>query len=111
MLNLVWLAIFGAILSLSSPAYAEGDPLINQARDQLHEALNPGGEPPSKADQTALLKSALKELQTSAAIYRGQRAKAIEDIKLALLEMAKGDPDNKVSEYIRDALDNVRDIT
>ena len=111
MLNLVWLAIFGAILSLSSPAYAEGDPLINQARDQLHEALNPGGDPPSDADRTALLQSALTELQKSPAIYHGQRAKAIEDIKSALFEIGRGDPDHKVTDYIRDALDMVRDIT
>jgi hypothetical protein len=110
-LNLVWLAILGAILIFSSPAYAAGDPLIDKARDQLHQALNPGGDPPSNADRTALLKSALALLQKSAPVYRGQRAKAIEDVKLALEALSKGDPDHKAKELIREALDYVRDIT
>jgi len=110
-LNLIGLAIFGAILIFSTPAYAAGDPLIDKARDQLHEALNPGGDPPSDADRTALLKSALALLQKSAPVYHGQRAKAIEDIKLALEAISKGDPDHKVKGLIREALDYVRDIT
>jgi hypothetical protein len=110
-LNLVWFAILGAILGFSSPAHAAGDPLINQARDQLHQALNPGGNAPSDADKTALLKSALTFLQKSPAIYRGQRKRAIEDVTAALFELGRGDPDHKTNDYIRKALDEVRDIT
>ncbi len=110
-LNLVWFAILGAILIFSSPAYAAGDPLIDKARDQLHEILNPSGDPLSDADKTALLKSALSLLQKSAPVYHGQRARAIEAIKLALEELSKGDPDHKAQRLIRQALDYVRDIT
>jgi hypothetical protein len=110
-LLIVWLSVLAGVLVFSSPAMAAGDPLIDQARDQLHQALNPGGDPPSDADRITLLKSALKELRESAPVYRGQRAKAIEDIRQALELLQQGDADHKVDDLIRDALDKVRDIT
>lgn len=110
-LAMVWVAILGSVLFFSSPAYASGDPLIEKARDLLHEAWNPAGDPPSDAKRTELLNSALENLKKSAAVYHGQRAKAIEKVKLALEEISKGDKDGKAKDYIRDAVDLLRDIT
>jgi hypothetical protein len=39
------------------------------------------------------------------------RKQAIDNIKAALFELGKGDPDQKAADYIRNALDEVRDVT
>ena len=110
-LTLAWFTVLGAILSLSSPAFAEPDPLIVQARDQLHQALDASGPPQSNDDKTAHLKSALELLKQSPAVYRGQRMRAIQFVKSALFEVGRGDPDNKANDYIYKALDELRLIT
>lgn len=111
-LNVFWLALIGLFLGLSSPAQAEGDPLLNKARDLLHKAWNPDGDAPNDADRTAMLKSALTLLKKAPpGAYHGHKLKAIEFINSALFELQKGDPDHKVTDYIRNALDQVRDIT
>ncbi|MCE0497614.1 MAG: hypothetical protein LV481_06690 [Methylacidiphilales bacterium] len=111
-LSLAWYTLLGAILSLSSPAFADASPLILQAQDELHQALDASGPPPNIDDKTKHLKSALDLLQQSAPVYRGQRAKAIEFVKAALLELGKDDPNlNKVDDYIENALDEIRSIT
>jgi hypothetical protein len=106
-LNVFWVAIFGVFLSFSAPVFADGDiDLLNQALDLVHQAWNPGGDPPSNDQRTDLLNQALKLVQQvppAAARYRGHRARAIDDIKAALFEIGSGDPNNKATDDIRDA--------
>jgi hypothetical protein len=111
-LRLVWFAVLGVIFSFSSLAYAAGDPLVNEARDQLHAALNPGDDgPPSNADKTKLLKSAQDLLKKAPGVFHGQRQKALQYIKSALFELGRGDPDQKADDYIQQALNEVISIT
>jgi len=83
------LVVLGAILSIS-PAHATDDPLIVQAGELIHEALNPGGDPPPVQDQIDLLKKAKKLLEGSAMEYHGQRSKAIEDLRGAIGILKQG---------------------
>jgi hypothetical protein len=110
-LSLTRFTVLGAILSLSSPAVAAPDPLILQAQDALRQAINAGGVPPSNDDKMADLKSARDLLLQSPAVYHGQRARAIQYVKSAIFELGNGDPDNKVNNYIYEALDELRSIS
>ncbi len=105
------LALLSFVLAFATPVFGYGDPLIAQAGDLLHEALNPGGDPPSIQDKTKMVQQALELLRQSAAVYRGQRAKAIQYAREALEELKNGDPDNKADEAIRQAYSFTRDIT
>lgn len=78
--------------------------MLNKAFDLVHQAWNPAGDPPSNADRTDLLDQALKLAQDAPDHHlKGHRVQAILDIKAALDELAKGDPDHKAVEYIHDA--------
>jgi hypothetical protein len=110
-LRLLVLSVFAALLGLGSPAHAD-NPLFNDAETALHQALNPGGDAPSVGDRTKLVKSALDSLQqVPMGGYHGKLKNAITFCKSALDVLGKGDPDNKASGYIRQAYDEVRDLT
>jgi len=110
-LSLFLLAVLGAFLGLGSLAHAD-NPLLNDAADDLHQALNPGGDVPSVADRTQLVQAALQALRkVPIGGYHGHLKNAITSIQAALDVLGKGDPDNKAGEYIREALDQVRDIS
>lgn len=110
-LNVFWATLLATILNLSLPARADVDPAMLQVRDELHDALNPGGDPVSNDAKIKLLTSALELLKKSPAAYRGLRIKAMISVQAALDELGRSDPDQKADGYIRDALDTVRNIT
>ena len=113
MLSFLWLAILGAFLGLSSPAHAvDGDPMLNDAREQLEKAWNPGGNAPSNADRIDLLNSALDLLKKAqSGRYSRHRIDCMGFIKSALYELDKGDPDHKAGDYIHSAVGQIRDMT
>jgi hypothetical protein len=103
-------AVVGAALSLGAPVYGMDDDMLNQALDLVHQAWNPGGDPPSDADRTNLLTKALTLTQNAPEHHvRGHRVQAILDIKAALAMIKDGDPDHKATEVIHDAADELRD--
>jgi hypothetical protein len=110
LLRSFWIAVIGAFLSLSAPAF--GDAMLNQALDLVHQALNPGGDPPSNADRTTWLTQAL-DLTRKSPVRRtaGHRVKAINDIQAALDQLKQGDAGNEATEYIRDAYSELRIAT
>jgi hypothetical protein len=100
----LWVAIMSGLLTLSAPVYGEGADMLNQARDLVHQAWNPGGDAPSDAQRTDLLTQALELAKDSPQRHVARhRLTAILDIKAALLEIKRGDPDHKVTDYLRDA--------
>jgi hypothetical protein len=110
-LNPFLLAVLGAFLGLGSLAHAD-NPLLNDAADDLHQALNPGGDVPSVADRTKLVQAALQSLQkVPLGGYHGHLKDAITFVQSALDALGKSDPDNKASEYIHEAWDEVREIS
>ena len=101
----------GAILGWAAPAYAGDDgALLKQAEDLVHQAWNPGGDPPSNDDRTQLLTKAI-ELAAKEPDHRlaGRRVEAIRLIKAALEEMKNGDPENRVNGDLQDADRALRD--
>ena len=105
------LAVLGVFLWLGSLAHAD-NPLLSDAADDLHQALNPGGDAPSVADRTKLVQAALQSLQkVPRGGYHGHLKNAITLVQSALDVLDKGDPDNKASEYIHEAWDEVREIS
>ena len=107
-LHAFWVAILSAVLTFSAPVFGDDD-LLNQAFDLVHQAWNPGGDPPSDDQRTELLTQAL-ELAKDAPDHhvRGHRVQAILDIKAALTLIKDGDSDHKADEYIRDAASELR---
>jgi len=106
------IAVLGAFLSLSSPAHASDNPMLDDARADLEKAWNPGGDAPSDADRITLLKSALQLLKDAPlGHYHRHRIDAIGFIKSALYELDKGDPDHKAADFIHSAVTEIRDIT
>jgi len=108
LLAILGLAVLSAFMGM--PAHAD-DPMVNEAQSDLEKAWNPAGDPPSNDDRTALLKSALGLLQKVPAIYHGHRVKAMGFIQDALLELQKGDSDQKATDLIHSAVDEVRDMS
>jgi hypothetical protein len=113
MVGLLSLAVLAAFLGLGSLVHAAVDnPSLNDARTDLHDALNPGGPPLSLADKTKLVKAALDSLkQVPEGGYRGHLKSARSLCETALDVLGKGDPDDKAKDYIRQALEEVRDLT
>ena len=118
-LSILILAVVGAWISLSLPAYAMvGDPGVNKARADLEKAWNPAGVPPGTADRAALLTEAMNLIQqapralgTGARTYNRHLRQAVSFIKSALSDLDQGDPDQKAAELIHSAVDEVRDVT
>ena len=110
LLNAFWVAIMSAVLSFSAPVFGEDTDMLNKAFDLVHQAWNPGGDPPTDAQRTDLLTQALK-LAQDAPQHRvaGHRVKAILEIKAALSLIKDGDPDHQAAEHIRDAASELRD--
>jgi hypothetical protein len=112
LLNYLCLAAVGALLSLPSLARASDLPMLDDARDLLEKAWNPGGDTPSDADRIQLLNAALADLQkTPRGHYHHHLEDALAFVKSALYQLQKGDPDHKAGDIIRSALDEVRDLT
>ena len=112
-LNAFWVVLICAVLNFSSPLFGDsgGDTkdMLYKAYDLVHQAWNPGGDPPSDAQRTDLLTQALKLAQTAPQHnLRGHRAKAIDEIKAALDLIKAGDPDHKASEHLHDAASELR---
>jgi len=104
-------AVLCYALSLSpSVASDTVSDMLNQAFDLLHQAWNPGGEPPSVADRIDLLNKALKLIEDTPDHHLKKHRKNAElDIKAALDLLNAGDPDNKATDPIHDAADQVKD--
>jgi hypothetical protein len=103
-------AAVGTVLVFGASAYGEDSDMLNQALDLVHQAWNPGGDPPSDADRTQLLNKALTLAQNAPEHrVRGHRVQAILDIKAALALIKDGDADHKATEMIHDAADQLRD--
>jgi hypothetical protein len=103
-------ALLGVLLIGSVPALAESTDMLNQALDLVHKAWNPAGDPPSDKDRIDLLTKAMSLAQNAPQHRtRGHRVQAINDIKAALSEIQRGDPDNKVTGYLHDADSELRD--
>jgi hypothetical protein len=95
----------GAILGSALPAFAgdDGD-VLKQAEDLVKQAWNPGGAPPSNDDRTQLITKAIALAQSEPDHrLRGQRAKAIRELQLAIETLKAGDPDNKVTGMLVEA--------
>ena len=92
-------------LGFALPVFGDDNTdMLNQAEDLVHKAWNPGGDAPSNDQRTDLLNQAMKLAQDAPDHHlKGHRVQAILDIKAALSELQKGDPDNKAKEYIHDA--------
>jgi hypothetical protein len=109
-LNAFGVAMLSAALSFSAPVFGEDTDMLNQALDLVHQAWNPGGDPPSDDQRTDLLNQALKLAHDAPEHHvKGHRVQAIRDIKAALSLIKNGDPDHKAVEYIRDADSELRD--
>jgi hypothetical protein len=109
LLNLFAVATLGTLFSFSPPALGQDAGMLNQALDLVHQAWNPGGDPPSNAQRTDLLTKALKLAQDAPQRHvKGHRVKAIEEIQEALDEIQKGDPDHKVDGLLHDANSELR---
>ena len=109
-LNALWVAVMGVILSFSSPLFGgEDTDMLNRAFDLVHQAWNPGGDPPSDADRTNLLNQALKLAQAAPQHHvGGHRVKAILEIKAALALIKDGDADHTAVEHIHNADSELR---
>jgi len=105
------IAILSGLLSLSAPVFGgnTSTDLLHQAFDLVHQAANPGGDPPPNDQRTDLLSQALKLLADVPDHHlRGHRVEAMRDINAALALIKNGDPDNKASDAIREALSELR---
>ena len=110
LLNAFSIAILGAVLSFSAPLFGDDDTdMLNKAFDLVHQAWNPGGDPPSDDVRTDLLNQALKLAQNAPQHnVLGHRVKAILEIKAALSLIQDGDPDHKAADHIRNAASELR---
>jgi hypothetical protein len=119
-LGTVWIATISACLYFSAPAFGDDGnnaALISQARDLVHQAWNPDGDPPSDNQRTALLNKALKLLQQLPpppplphhVHFHGDLeiedhvGKAIQDISGAISGIQNGTPADQVTAAIQDA--------
>ena len=99
-----------ALLSLS-PARADIHSMAEDAHHDLEKALNPGGDPPSDAERTSLINSALDLMKNFPPIRRERRViEARDSLKAALEEIKNGDPDHAAANDIRDADSIIRDL-
>jgi hypothetical protein len=107
-----WAPVIGLVLFFSAPVFAEDGSigLLNQACDVVHQAWNPGGDPPSDVQRTDLLNQALKLIQKAHSWkhYGGHLAKAFKDIQAALSLIKSGVPPDKVTDPIHDAETELR---
>jgi hypothetical protein len=115
MKNFTILRLFGittmvAIFGFTTLGFGdESTEMLNKALDLVHQAWNPGGDPPSNDQRTDLLNQALKLAQDAPQHnVRGHRVKAIKDIQAALAEIKMGDPSGKAYEQIHDADSELR---
>jgi len=107
---LALIALFGAVLTYTSPAHAVSHFMMLQAQDLIHKAWNPGGPTPPVAQRVKLLKQALQVFNDDPSTgYQGHKAKAIRYVHAALEQISLGDPYNKVNDYLQDAVDQCRD--
>jgi hypothetical protein len=108
-LSFLWIAILSGLLTLSSPVFGVSHVMMLQAQDLVHKAWNPGGPKPSDAKRIKLLNQALQLMADDPYTgYRGHKYKAQRYIHAALDQIAMGDPDNKVNDYLQDAVDQCR---
>ena len=119
-LGTVWVAMIGAFLYFSAPAFGDDGntaAVISQARDLVHQAWNPDGDPPSDDQRTALLNKALKLLQQlpppppehhwvhfhGDIVVQDHVGKAIQDINSAISGIQNGTPADQINASIQDA--------
>jgi len=100
-----------SILGWSTPAFAGDDgALLDQAEHLVHQAWNPGGDPPSNEDRTQMLNKAIELAQKEPDHHlRGTRVEAIRLMRAALEEIKTGDPDNKLNSDLQEADRALRD--
>jgi len=107
-----WVAVMCAFMNFSAPVFGDDKAvsLLNQATDLVHQAWNPGGDPPGDEQRTDLLKQALKLAQQAhpAKQFGGHLAKAIKDIQAALALIKSGASPDKVSDPLHDAETELR---
>jgi hypothetical protein len=104
------MVVTAAGLATFTPLWGdENVDLLNKAEDLVHQAWNPAGDPPSIEDRTKMLTDAMKLAQEAPDHHlKGHRVQAVLDIKAALAELQKGDPDHKATEFIHDADSELR---
>jgi hypothetical protein len=109
LLNACCVVTISVVLGFSTPLFGESTDMLNKAFDLVHQAWNPGGDPPSDAQRTELLTKALK-LAQDAPQHKvgGHRVKDVRDIEAALSLLKDGDPEHKATEYIHDAASELR---
>ena len=104
-LNLIWLAVLGAFLAFSTPAFAISHVMLVEALDKVHHAWHPSGPPPPNNVRVQLQNEALHLLNDDPYTgYNGHKAKAIRYIHAALDQIALDDPYIKVDDYLQDAV-------
>jgi hypothetical protein len=105
-----WVVLM-AVLGWSMPARADDDAdMLKQAEDLVHQAWNPGGDPPPKDQQEDLLQKAIN-LAVRAPQHRvhGHRVHAIQLMRGALDLIKNGDPEDKAPGLLRDADSELRE--
>ena len=114
LLRVLTLVVLGGVLGLATPAFGDAAPvsagMLNQAYDLVHQAWNPGGDPPSNAVRIDLLTKALPLVKDAPDHHlKGTRVQAMRDIKAALDVLKAGDPDHKAGDLIHTVAEELRD--
>ncbi|MEI9999744.1 MAG: hypothetical protein WDO13_11590 [Verrucomicrobiota bacterium] len=94
-----------AAFTLGAPARAQdNDDLLKQAEDLVHQAWNPGGDPPSDDQRLQLLTKA-EDLARKAPQrhVHHHRKQAVLLIGAIVDQIKAGDPDKKVDSMLKDA--------
>ena len=96
-------ALVGLLLS-ARPLPADPPEMLSKAEDLVHQAWNPGGDPPPDDQRLDLLTKALKLAQDAGQRHvHGHRVKAIALIKDAMDTIKSGDAEHKAGGMLKDA--------
>lgn len=104
-----WILLL-AVVCWSMPLRADDDAdMLKKAEDLVHQAWNPGGDPPPQSQQLDLLKQAI-DLAVQAPQHRvhGHRVHAIQLLKTAVDQIKLGDPNHQVYGLLKDADEELR---
>jgi hypothetical protein len=104
-LGIIWIVALGALLSFSTPAFADQSrDMVSQALDLTQLALNQdGGDSSSNEQRRDLLTHAMSLLGNETDHFNGHVGKAMNAIRAALAKIKKGDPYHTATGDIRKA--------